>query len=204
MVSRKLINGSQPTLRQFLNYVAIAEALIIISLALSVKYFGRIPDIRFLFISLTVVIYWITWKMMTDPNALLMSAANRYARSGLKEEEASRIETALRQLMCEKKIFTDSKLTIDKLALSLNTTRHHLSQVLNNRLQQSYVDYISGLRLEEAQRRLAEKSSVRYTIAAIALDSGFSSVSTFNDAFKKKYGLTPSAFRNEKLLTSFS
>jgi AraC-like DNA-binding protein len=99
--------------------------------------------------------------------------------------------------MSNEKIFTDSKLTIDKLAGLLNTTRHHLSQVLNERIRRPYNEYISDLRLEEAQLRLSDPKSFRYTIASIALDSGFSTVSTFNEAFKKKFGMTPSAFRHQ-------
>jgi AraC-like DNA-binding protein len=208
LLSRKLLaNDPSLALKRFLAYVTIAEIIVAIVLAMMVSYYGRIPDIRLSFILLTVIIYWVTWKMMTDPNAfvatrsvsrpLQVQPVARYSHSGLKEEEASRIETGLRNLMGSQKAFTDSKLTIDKLAASLNTTRHHLSQVLNERIKRPYSDYISDLRLDEAQQRLRDPKSARYTIAAIALDSGFSAVSTFNDAFKKKYGVTPSRFREE-------
>ncbi len=211
IASRKLIHSvkheSTVALYQFLNYVVLVEAIVIIALAIGVAYYLRVPDARLLFILLTVVIYWITWKLMTDPNALTKPAVitrtlepqlvTRYAHSGLKEEEASRIESELRKVMSEQKLFTDSALTIDKVAASVNTSRHHLSQVLNERIHRPYNEYISELRLEEAQRRLADPKSLRYTIAAIALDAGFSTVSTFNEAFKKKYGVTPSSFRTE-------
>jgi AraC-like DNA-binding protein len=38
---------------------------------------------------------------------------------------------------------------------------------------------------------------LRFTIAAIALDSGFNSVSSFNDLFKKRFGTTPSQYRQQ-------
>ena len=207
-LSRKLlVNDPAKGLKQFLYYVIIAEVILAIALAVMVTFYGRIPDIRLTFVLLTVIIYWITWKMMTDPGALVAPKAvsrsmqvqtvPRYSHSGLKEEEASRIEAGLRTLMSSQKAFTDSKLTIDKLAALLNTTRHHLSQVLNERIKRPYADYISDLRLEEAQQRLRDPKSARYTIAAIALDAGFSAVSTFNDAFKRKYGVTPSRFRDD-------
>lgn len=211
--SRKLIlsasGDSKRTLKEFLYYVTIAEAIVIITFGVMVMYYYKMPDLRMLFIVLTFVIYWITWKLMTDPTALLstktvahamhIQPVARYAHSGLKEEEASRIEQELRNLMSVQKAFTDSQLTIDKLAASVHTTRHHLSQVLNERIKRSYGDYISDLRLEEAKRRLADPKSGRYTIAAIALDSGFSAVSTFNESFKKRFGLTPSRFREDVL-----
>lgn len=194
--SRKLIDVSQPILSRFLNYVSLAEILVVIALATSVIYYGRIPDIRLMFVGLTVLIYWITWKVMSDPGALVaLPVSLRYAHSGLKDDEAVRIESGLRRLMNDQKLFTDTTLTIDKLAASLHTSRHHLSQVLNERIHRPYTEYISELRLEEARRRLADPRSSRYTIAAIAHDSGFSTVSTFNEAFKKRYGVTPSASR---------
>ena len=201
-MSRLLIESSggnsNRTLRQFLHLVTSVEAIVAITLAVSAMYYGRIPDIRLLFILITVVIYWITWKMMTDSELLQANQALRYSHSSLKNAEALRIETELRKQV-SLKVFTDSKLTIDKLATLLQTNRHHLSQVLNERIHQSYNDFISELRVGEARRRLADPQSERYTIAAIALDSGFSAVSTFNDSFKKAYGVTPSAFRTDAL-----
>lgn len=202
------VDGSiQGTLRQFLIFVVAVEAVIIVTLMVMVKYYGRIPDIRLLFVALTFLVYWVTWKLMTDeefssaPRALTVSLplqeTSRYAHSGLKTEEATRIERELRELMEVKKLFTDNSLTIDKLAAQLQTTRHHLSQVLNERLQRSYLDYVGDLRLEEARRLLADPAMMRFTIAALAMDAGFNAVSTFNEAFKKRFGTTPSKFRDQ-------
>lgn len=204
---RKLSGAIRQSVNRFLIYVVATEAIIIVVLMFMVKYYGRIPDIRFLFIALTLVVYWVTWKLMTDdefaaaPRALTIplpvQETSRYAHSGLKPEEATRIERELRELMEVKKLFTDNDLTIDKLAAQLRTSRHHLSQVLNERLQRSYLDYVGDLRLEEARRLLADPSMMRFTIAALAMDSGFNAVSTFNEAFKKRFGTTPSKFRDQ-------
>lgn len=203
-MSWRMIDSTK-TLRQFLIYVTSAEAIVIITLALMVRYYGVFPDVRLLFVLLTVVIYWITWKMMSDPSALIPNSVvtvsmepkqvSRYAHSGLKVEEAIRIESDLRSLMMTKKVFTDTSLTIDKLSAQLGTSRHHLSQVLNERIHKQYGEYITDLRLEEARIRLSDPKSNRYTIAAMAMDSGFNAISTFNEAFKRKYNVTPSVFR---------
>ena len=105
----------------------------------------------------------------------------------------------LTTLMQDAKLFADPSLTIDTLADRLHTSRHHLSQVINERLHKTYGDYISELRLEEARRRLSNPANLRYTIASIALDSGFSTVSSFNDAFKKQFQVTPSQYREQAL-----
>lgn len=197
-------------LKNFIKSVIIAEVIIVIAFAVMVVFYGRFPDVKLLFIVLTLLIYWISYKAISEPDFFLeidktavrqfgLQRARKYAHSSLKPQEATRIEQALYQIMYNEKLFTDSDLTIDILSSKLSTSRHHLSQVLNGRLNKSYIDFICELRLEEAKRRLSEQSSFRFTIAAIALDSGFRSVSSFNEVFKKHYGLTPSKFRDQQL-----
>jgi AraC-like DNA-binding protein len=199
-----------PPLKIFINLIVLIESIIAITLAVMVLYYGRFPDVRLMFLLLTVLIYWISYKAVSKPEMFLETSptpvvslelrkTEKYAHSSLKREEATRIETDLAQLMKTEKPFLDSNLTIDVLAAKLKTSRHHLSQVLNEKINKSYVDYICDLRLEESKIRLSTPSNNRFTIAAIALDSGFNSVSSFNEVFKKRYGITPSKFRNQHL-----
>jgi AraC-like DNA-binding protein len=58
----------------------------------------------------------------------------------------------------------------------------------------NFCDYINSLRLAEAEKILNNKS---YTITEIAGMSGFSTIRTFNRAFLKKYGISPSAYRKQ-------
>jgi AraC-like DNA-binding protein len=197
-------------LHGFIKRVVVAEAIIIITLAVMVVYYGRFPDVRLLFLVLTVLIYWISYKAISTPDLFFEGAhatvvplslrkTAKYAHSGLKPEEALRIEAGLQQLMSHDKLFLDTTLTIDSLSARIKTSRHHLSQVLNEKLNKTYGDYITELRLQEAGKRLSDPSNLRYTIAAIAHDSGFSAVSGFNEAFRKHYGTTPSKFREQHL-----
>lgn len=197
-------------LNGFIKRVVLAEAIIIITLALMVVYYGRFPDVRLLFMVLTFLIYWISYQAISKPDLFLEGAHTtvvplslrktaKYAHSGLKPEEALRIEAELQQLMNRDKLFLDTTLTIDSLSARIKTSRHHLSQVLNEKLNKTYGDYITALRLQEACKRLSDPSNLRYTIAAIAHDSGFSAVSGFNEAFRKHYGTTPSKFREQHL-----
>ncbi|MBD2699072.1 helix-turn-helix transcriptional regulator [Spirosoma sp. BT702] len=198
------------SLKPFLRVAAITEQIIIVTLALMVVYYGRFPDVRLLFVALTLLIYWVSYQVIakagpftqisdqtpTQPQSSISSPKSpKYARSSLKPDEADRIEQALQRSMAVDKLFLDSSQTIDTLAEKLATSRHHLSQVLNERMQQSYADYMNTLRLEEAQQRLRNPAYFHYTIAAIAFDSGFNSLASFNEAFRRQYGTTPSKFR---------
>jgi len=198
---------SNKLVKPFIGFVASAEFIIIVTLAVMFVYYGRFPDVRLLFMILTILIYWISYKVLSRSNLFFQSSPAvmalpqrrnvKYSHSSLKAEEASRIMNDLTTFMQDAKAFSDPTLTIDTLADRLHTSRHHLSQVINERLHKTYGDYISELRLEEARRRLSNPANLRYTIASIALDSGFSTVSSFNDSFKKQFHVTPSQYRDQ-------
>lgn len=166
--------------------------------------------LRFGFLLLTGFIYWVSYSALQQPGLFFWvengqnghSAASRpekkYANSTLKEQEASRIATALEQLAANGAL-KDPSLTVEKLADLVHTNRHLLSQVLNERLGQSFFEYINGWRVAEAQRLLRDPAQSHLKIAAIAYDAGFNSLSVFNDVFKKQTGQTPSQFRKLSL-----
>lgn len=61
----------------------------------------------------------------------------------------------------------------------------------------SFSDHLRALRLEDARARL--DAAAPQTIADIAFAAGFGDVSSFNRAFRRRYGLTPSQVRAEAL-----
>ncbi|MCY4334687.1 MAG: AraC family transcriptional regulator [Litoreibacter sp.] len=71
---------------------------------------------------------------------------------------------------------------------------NYVSQVLNEKIGQSFFDFVNSYRVKEAQTRLLNSDE---TILAIAYDIGFNSRSSFYTAFKKGTGQTPTAFRSK-------
>jgi AraC-like DNA-binding protein len=59
----------------------------------------------------------------------------------------------------------------------------------------TFTEYLTGQRLAAAHRSLSRRAGDRRPISAIALDCGFSDVSYFNRAFRRRYGCTPSDVR---------
>ncbi|HMQ61901.1 MAG TPA: AraC family transcriptional regulator [Flavilitoribacter sp.] len=188
--------------RRFVELSWVVTSVVSFLLTLLHETYPRLAVLRFGFVLLTLFIYWVSYWVMRAPRLFGMDdpAGNRepekkYARSTLKEEEAERIARVLAGLMRGERVYTDPELTIEKLAARLDTNRHNLSQVLNERLQLSYFDYINNLRVEEAGKMLGSPACRRLKIADIAYDAGFNSLSVFNDAFKKITGRTPSDYR---------
>ena len=119
----------------------------------------------------------------------------KYQKSGLDTETAVLLYSRLSTFMEENQPYLEPDLTIYKLAEYLGVPRHHLSQVINEKAQKSFFDFVNYYRVEEVKKQLANPEMANRNILGIALDCGFNSKATFNTAFKKYTGMTPSAYQ---------
>lgn len=126
----------------------------------------------------------------------------KYATSLLSDEANSTLYNSLLKLVEEDKIYLNNKLTIEDVAKKLNTNRTYLSQIINEKTDTNFNNFINKYRIQEAQVCLLNDEIKSYNIEGIAQTVGFSSKSTFNGAFKKFTGLTPSEFMQMKRNTS--
>ena len=94
-----------------------------------------------------------------------------------------------------KKVFLDEKLTLNTLAKKLKTNRSYLSETINTHYQISFSNLINKHRIKEASELLIDKNYQHYSIEGIAKTVGYRNISSFNSAFKKETGITPSYFR---------
>ena len=69
-----------------------------------------------------------------------------------------------------------------------------MSAVINRRLGGNFWEYVNRHRIEAVRASLSDPAESR-AILELAYDAGFTSKSTFNTAFKRLVGETPSAFR---------
>lgn len=118
----------------------------------------------------------------------------KYTKSTLSDDQKSKIISQLQEFIKSEKPFKDPFLGIDSLASSLNTNRSYLSQIINEFYQQNFYSFINDLRVKEARRLLANPEYRKWSIEGIARQVGFNSKSSFNTAFKKFTGVTPSFF----------
>jgi len=107
----------------------------------------------------------------------------------------------LMRVVRDERIYLDPDLTLRKVAVKLSISGHQLSHYLNTRFGQNFNDFINGFRIEEAKRLLKDPAYQSITIATIAFECGFNSLSVFNPAFKKTTGMTPSKYQTS---TDFS
>jgi AraC-like DNA-binding protein len=122
----------------------------------------------------------------------------RYERSGMDANMMNDYETALAAFMQKSRIYLDPDLSLEVLATRMKMSRHHLTQLLNERVEKNFYSFINEYRIGEAIDRLNDPS-LQVNILSLAFDCGFNSKSSFNNYFKKITGTTPTAYRKQQL-----
>ncbi|MEE3046988.1 MAG: helix-turn-helix domain-containing protein [Pseudomonadota bacterium] len=116
------------------------------------------------------------------------------SRAIVDDSGIARIHTRLTGIVSNSDIMLDPLLTMPKLAAAVGATPNQLSFVLNQHLGKSFFDFVNEVRINTASRLLIDEPD--RTILDIATEVGFNSKSTFNQAFKKITGQTPSVYRS--------
>lgn len=83
-------------------------------------------------------------------------------------------------------------LTLDNVAAYVGFSKYHFSRLFKTYTNMTFTDYVTTERIRKAETLI---SNSKAQMIDIAFDAGFSSVSTFNRAFKKVKGITPSEFK---------
>lgn len=121
---------------------------------------------------------------------------NKYQKTRLPENLARQYYQRLLILLEKEKIYRDSSLCIKTLSRHMSLPSHHLSQVINEKFQKNFYELINGYRIEESKEILTAENNETPKILAIAFDVGFNNLSSFNRAFKRHTGKTPTEFKN--------
>lgn len=106
---------------------------------------------------------------------------------------------SLKNLVVTQRKFLDPNLTLESAAAQIGLSKTHLSRIVNSELNTGFPDYVNNLRVEQAKIYLNHPDFANYTLVAIGLEAGFSSKTTFNQAFRKFTGMTPSEYRNSQI-----
>ena len=112
----------------------------------------------------------------------------------LADELKEKLIQGINQLMSTDKIFLDQELNASKMAEILETNTTYLSKTINEHYECNFNNFVNRYRVDEAQELILSGKFANYTIEAISKECGFKSKTTFNTAFKKFTGLTPSYY----------
>lgn len=101
----------------------------------------------------------------------------------------------LEGLIQGEKLFQKTDLSLNQLALAMQLHPNQLSALIKQHFQKNFREFINAYRVENAKALLLDPDAERWTIEAIASESGFQSRSAFYQAFKTIEGVTPTQFK---------
>ncbi|APG65636.1 DNA-binding protein [Tenacibaculum todarodis] len=145
-----------------------------------------------------IVICWYVLKALKYPQlfnavdsktALVSSSKNIFKNENNKEIER------LTSYMKTEKPYLNPSLSIRNLAEELKMNSRDVSVLINQNLNQHFFDFVNEYRIKEAMEILKNPSKSKHTVLEILYEVGFNSKSSFNTAFKKHTGKTPTEFR---------
>lgn len=122
----------------------------------------------------------------------------KYILTTLSSPSSNRMEQKMKQVLFYIEQHYTEKIRIDTLADISGFSEIHFMNLFKKCMGSSCIDYINNYRLATAATLL---KNTEEPIMNIAFDTGFYNVSYFNRQFKKKCGMTPSAFRDLHLFS---
>lgn len=139
-------------------------------------------------------IYVIAYQALSDDKQVHPEFKLKYQGSLGDEKEKEKTIVQLKKVLEEEKLFLRSDLKQADVASKLNLPAHQLTKLLNSALNQSFFDLINEYRVKHFISLAQDENNKHLSIFGLAQESGFKSKSSFNTAFKKVEGQTPSAF----------
>ena len=112
-------------------------------------------------------------------------------------EHAPKIKHDMHWLVYLMKRHADEKTdtSLSELAKTYLKNEKYLGRLFKREIGMSYSEYARERKLEAAKSMISQSNE---KIIDIALECGFNTISYFNRAFYKKYGLSPTAYRAKK------
>jgi AraC-like DNA-binding protein len=121
----------------------------------------------------------------------------RYEKSRLRGLDTGDVIARMERLFQQEQIYADEDLSLGRVAEHLSIHTHQLSQILNERLNTSFKNYVNAHRIRAACHMLAEEPE--RSILSVAFAVGFNSKSNFNRVFGETQGCSPTEYRGQAL-----
>ncbi len=209
---RKLIKGSKTMSvakkRWLLRLNLFIICIIIIWLLSSIEFyvFNSEYTTSFLWMGLSFLSWWILYygvfklqliiQKEEIHNYLASKKTNKTQRKKeINQNTFSKIITQLYTLMDAEELYKNPLLSRLDLANRLEISEGYLSQIINQEINKSVIQFVNDYRIETAKNLLHNPVFNKYSVEAIGMEAGFKSKSAFYKTFKTSLGMSPGAFR---------
>ena len=142
-----------------------------------------------------IFIYFIGYLGFSKSKLLNGIKANdlKYQSSTLTSSISARLFDQVKEHLEQSQVYTNNELRLSRLADELSISSHQLSQIINEHAGKNFSDFINNYRVQEATKRMKSDSRINL----LAYEVGFNNKTSFNNAFKKFVGCSPTEFKKK-------
>jgi AraC-like DNA-binding protein len=187
-------------IRSLRNTIFHLLTILLIFIIVKINFHGDLGDY---FIGMYVALFTLltTFRVMNDSayfdrtTSFMDLSISKYRKSSLTEQGKQKILKNIVSELETKEYFTDNLASLSELARIIGESPHHVSQVINEKLNKSFFELLAQYRVEKAKKIITEDKGNKLTVEELSEMVGYNSKTAFNNAFRKLSGKTPSEFR---------
>lgn len=189
-------------LKQLLILLTVGQIITIVKSIFSKSYSAEATDVLRIITLLFGIyfIFWMVFKALNSPKLFRgidvnLLASKEILKDSVVNEKINEQIELLKVYMKGNEPFLNPSLTIRNLAQQMKMPMRELSILINQNLNQHFFDFVNDYRINKAKEILKNPLKKEFTVLEILYEVGFNSKSSFNTAFKKHTGTTPTQFR---------
>lgn len=150
-------------------------------------------DQWFIYGTVSAWVWVLGYMSLTSPGPVLVPEPETPPAAG--NERYSDVLARVDKAMEIDELYRRHSLTIAELSRKSGYPEYLVSEAINRVRNTNFFEYVNRWRIDAVKQAIAASPGGTKMID-IAYDAGFTSKSTFNQAFKRYAGMTPSAYRN--------
>lgn len=142
--------------------------------------------------AILISILTVLWLQHQNREALELNSPSRAGNT----DEDDDLLAAMQVLMAEKQQYLQAELKMMDIANALGVPEYRISKALKEKTDfDNFNHFVNHFRLNHAKNLLIDERSKSWTILVVSMESGFSSLATFNRVFKNQEKCTPKQYR---------
>jgi AraC-like DNA-binding protein len=177
--------------------------LIVVIFIVTKIYFGMRSDLGGYIVAsyVSFMIYVTSYQILNRSDffntqrSFLSFPITKYQKSSLSDESKEIILARIKKEMEGNRYFTNNLASLAGFSKQINESSHHVSQVINEKLNKNFFELLAVYRVEYAKKLIREDKEIKLTVEELTELVGYNSKSSFNIAFKKYTLKTPSEYR---------
>ena len=124
-----------------------------------------------------------------------MSMIHKEKNLILSNEVLDQYHQKLESIIKSKSLYLRPKLCLDDLSIETGIPVKYVKQVLSEKLNSTFFEFISKYKIRRAKRLLIKIDDDHFSISNVAIESGFNTDESFVVLFKKHTNMSPENYR---------